>query len=107
MPDITFILSDGREHGMEAPDGVSVMQAATGAGVPGIVAECGGSALCATCHVYVDPVWADRLPTPQPNELDLLDCTACERLPHSRLSCQIVLNAALQGLVVHVPERQQ
>ena len=70
-------------------------------------AECGGSAMCATCHVYVDPVWADRLPAPQANELELLDCTATERLPTSRLSCQIKLTAALQGLVLRIPERQQ
>ena len=88
-----------------APQGVDA--AATGAGVPGIVAECGGSAMCATCHVYVDPAWADRLPVPLPNELEMLECTAAERRPTSRLSCQIKLTAAMQGLVVQVPERQQ
>ena len=62
MPDITFIEPDGREIGFEAPAGVSLMQAATGFGLAGIVAECGGSAMCATCHVYVDPAWADKLP---------------------------------------------
>ena len=107
MPDITLIEANGAEHSFEAPDGVSVMQAATGFGVPGIVAECGGSAMCATCHVYVDPVWAARLPAPLPNELEMLECTATERLPTSRLSCQIKLTAAMQGLVVRVPERQQ
>ena len=107
MPDITFILADGGVHGLEAPEGVSVMAAASGAGIPGIVAECGGSAICATCHVYVDPAWVDRLPAPLANELALLDCTATERLASSRLSCQIKLTAALQGLVVHIPERQQ
>jgi 2Fe-2S ferredoxin len=107
MPDITFILADGSERGLEAPEGVSAMAAATGAGVPGIVAECGGSAMCATCHVYVDPAWVDRLPAPLSNELEMLDCTASERLPNSRLSCQIKLTAALQGLVLRIPERQQ
>lgn len=107
MPDITFILPDGSERGLEAPEGVSAMQAATGAGVPGIVAECGGSAMCATCHVYVDPAWADKLPAPLSNELEMLECTAAERLPNSRLSCQIKLSAALQGLVLRIPERQQ
>ena len=107
MPDITFIHPDGSEQGFEAPEGVSVMQAATGAGVRGIVAECGGSAMCATCHVYVDPGWADRLPAPLSNELEMLECTAAERQPTSRLSCQIRITAALQGLVVRVPERQQ
>jgi 2Fe-2S ferredoxin len=107
MPDITFILPDGTERGLEAPEGVSVMQAATGADIPGIVAECGGSAMCATCHVYVDPAWIDRLTPPLANELEMLECTADERLPNSRLSCQIKLTAAMQGLVVRIPESQQ
>ena len=107
MPDITFILADGSERGLEAPEGVSVMAAATGAGVPGIVAECGGAAMCATCHVYVDEAWGHKLHAPLANELEMLECTAAERRPTSRLSCQLKLTAALQGLVVHVPERQQ
>lgn len=107
MPDITFIQPDGSELGFEAPEAVSVMQAATGFGVAGIVAECGGSAMCATCHVYVDAAWVDQLPAPRADELAMLDCTAAERRPSSRLSCQIVLTAALQGLVLHLPERQQ
>ena len=107
MPTIHLILPDGSERMLEAPDGTSVMQAATSAGVPGIVAECGGSAMCATCHVYVDPAWAGQLPAPLANELEMLECTAAERLPNSRLSCQIRLSAALHGLVVRVPERQQ
>ena len=107
MPDITFILADGSERGLEAPEGVSVMAAATGAGVPGIVAECGGSAMCATCHVYVDETWADKIPAPLANELEMLECTAAERGPTSRLSCQIKLTAALQGLMVRIPQRQQ
>lgn len=107
MPDITFILPDGSEQGLEAPVGVSVMQAATGFGIGGIVAECGGSAMCATCHVYVDPAWAAQLPPPLANELEMLECTAAERRPESRLSCQIKLTAAMQGLVLRLPERQQ
>ena len=107
MPDITFILADGRELGLTAEDGVSVMAAATGAGIPGIVAECGGSAMCATCHVYVDEAWIDQLPAPLANELEMLECTAADRQPNSRLSCQIKLSPALQGLVVRVPDRQQ
>src|SRR5690349_8391086 len=106
MPDIIFILADGREHGLEAPEGVSAMAAATGAGVPGIVADCGGSAVCATCHVYVDPAWVGRLPAAGPDELEMRECTAAERAPTSRLSCQIRLTADLQGLVLRVPDRQ-
>ncbi len=106
MPDISLIEADGTVHGFEAPDSVSVMQAATGYGVPGILAECGGSAMCATCHVIVDDQWIDRLPAPLARELELLECTASERQPGSRLSCQIQLNPALQGLVLRLPERQ-
>jgi 2Fe-2S ferredoxin len=107
MPDITFLLPDGGQREIDAPDGVSVMQVATGAGLTGIVAECGGSAMCATCHVYVDAAWADRLSAPLANELEMLECTAAERLPTSRLSCQIKIDASLHGLVVRIPERQQ
>ncbi len=106
MPDIVFMHPDGAEQGLKAPLGVSLMAAASAAGVRGIVAECGGSAMCATCHVYVDPAWSDKLPMPLANELEMLDCTAADRLPSSRLSCQIKLTAELQGLVVRVPDRQ-
>jgi 2Fe-2S ferredoxin len=106
MPDITLIEANGTEHSFEAPEGISVMQAATGFGVPGIVAECGGSAICATCHVMVDESWIARLPAPLANELEMLECTASQRTPGSRLSCQIQLTADLQGLVMRVPERQ-
>lgn len=107
MPDLRFIHSDGSEEGFEAPEGISLMQAATGRGVQGIVAECGGQLNCATCHVYVHEDWAGRLPPPKDDELAMLDCTAAERRPTSRLSCQIRLTADLQGLTVTVPERQQ
>ena len=107
MPDIKFILPDGSQREIDAPVGASVMQVATGANLHGIVAECGGSAMCATCHVYVDPAWADKLPAPLGNELEMLECTAAERLPNSRLSCQIKIDASLHGLLVRLPERQQ
>lgn len=106
MPDITFIHPDGREEGLEAPVGASVMQVATGAGIAGIVAECGGSAICATCHVYVDPAWAGRFPPPLTHELEMLDCTTSERRPESRLSCQLKLTADMHGLIVRLPEHQ-
>jgi 2Fe-2S ferredoxin len=106
MPDITLVTADGQVHAFEAPDGVALMAAATGAGVPGIVAECGGALRCATCHVIVDPIWAARLPPPTADEQAMLDLTAATREPTSRLSCQIVLTAAMQGLAVRVPDRQ-
>jgi 2Fe-2S ferredoxin len=106
MPDITLITADGTAHGFEAPDGVSLMAAATGFGVPGILADCGGSASCGTCHVIVDPAWAGRLPPPDSVERLVLETTAVPATPTSRLSCQIRLTPALQGLVAHLPQRQ-
>lgn len=106
MPDITFRHPDGRLEGFEAPSGISLMQAATGAGVAGIVADCGGQLRCATCHVRVDPAWLDRLPPPGPDEQAMLELTAAERLPNSRLACQIRLDDGLQGLVVDIPDQQ-
>ena len=107
MPTIRFIQADGSARELSAPDGTSAMQAAMGAGLAGIVAECGGSAMCATCHVYVDEAWVDRLPAPLANELEMLECTASERLPTSRLSCQIKMSAALDGIVLRLPLAQQ
>jgi ferredoxin, 2Fe-2S len=106
MLTIRFIQTDGNIRELRAPEGSSVMQAAMGAGFPGIIAECGGSAMCATCHVYVDEAWADRLPAPLANELEMLECTASERLPMSRLSCQIKMSAALDGILLHLPANQ-
>jgi len=107
MPKIHVIRADGSARDIDTPAGTSVMQAVTAAGEAGIVAECGGSAMCATCHVYVVEGWAARLPAPLPNELEMLECTASERGPTSRLSCQIKVSAELDGLVVRLPERQQ
>ena len=107
MPSIRFIQADGSTRELSTPEGTSVMQAAMGAGLQGIVAECGGSAMCATCHVYVDEAWADRLPAALANELEMLECTASERLPTSRLSCQIKMSAALDGIVLRLPATQQ
>ncbi len=106
MPDITFIAADGTETGFEAPDGVSLMAAATGFGVAGILADCGGSASCGTCHVIVDPAWADRLPSPDNVERLVLETTAVPAGATRRPSCHVRLTPALQGLVVHLPERQ-
>ena len=107
MPDITLIEYDGFEHGFEAPAGLTVMQAATGFGVPGILADCGGQAVCGTCHVIVADAWIDRLPAPQAQEDALLDGVAVGRSAGSRLACQIQLGAELQGLLMRLPERQQ
>jgi 2Fe-2S ferredoxin len=107
MPTLHIVRPDGSTREIDAAAGTSVMQAVVSAGEPGIVGECGGSAMCATCHVHVDEAWADRLPPPLANELELLDCTACERGPTSRLACQLKLGDDLDGLRVRLPERQQ
>jgi 2Fe-2S ferredoxin len=90
----------------DARPGQSLMQAAVAAGVGGIVAECGGVLVCATCHVHVAPEWSDRLPPLSGDEDQMLDCTAAPRTGTSRLSCQITVGPELDGLSVEVPARQ-
>src|SRR5215475_5978385 len=106
MTAITFIYPDGKSDRVETGDGESAMQAATRHGVDGILAECGGNAMCATCHVYVEESWLDRLPATEEAEDALLDGAAAERLPNSRLSCQIKMAGELDGLVLRLPDRQ-
>jgi len=106
MPAITFIHPNGKNNRVDVGDGESAMQAATRHGLDGILAECGGNAMCATCHVYVDEGWLARLPAMGDDEDALLDGAAAERRPNSRLSCQISVTSALDGLVLRLPERQ-
>jgi 2Fe-2S ferredoxin len=106
MTTITFIHPDNRAENVEAEEGASVMMAALTHGVDGVIAECGGNAVCATCHVYVDEAWAEKLDPVGDDEDALLDGTASERLPTSRLSCQIKVTPALDGLVLRLPARQ-
>jgi 2Fe-2S ferredoxin len=106
MPIITFIRPDNRSENIEASIGESAMQVATRHGIDEIVAECGGNAMCATCHVYVDDSWIGRLTAMSEDENALLDGVAAERLAGSRLSCQIKLEQDLDGLVLRLPERQ-
>lgn len=94
------------ETTLEAKRGESLMQAAVGANVQGIEADCGGLLTCATCHVYVREPFASRLPPPSDDELGMLEFTASPRRPNSRLSCQIELGDALDGLTVDLPESQ-
>jgi 2Fe-2S ferredoxin len=100
----TWTQADGRAITLDVPEGQSLMEAATRHGVPGIIGECGGSMSCATCHVVVDPAWADRAGEPSPFEEDMLDITEAGRHPTSRLSCQIRMCADLDGIGVSVPE---
>ncbi len=106
MASLTFVSPDGQQKVVETRPGISVMQAAINEGIDGIVAECGGNAMCATCHVYVDPAWEAKVPAIKQDEEDMLDSTASERRPNSRLSCQIDMSPELDGLVVHLPESQ-
>lgn len=105
MPKITYIEKNGTEHVVEAEDGLSVMEAAVKNMVPGIDADCGGACACATCHVYVDPQWLDKVGKPETMEESMLDF-AYEPKENSRLSCQIQISAKLDGLVVRLPEFQ-
>jgi ferredoxin, 2Fe-2S len=100
----TWKLADGRDITLDVTEGTSLMEAATQHGVPGIIGECGGSMSCATCHVVVDPAWAIRAGTASTFEDDMLDITEAGREPTSRLSCQIKMTGALDGIVVSVPE---
>jgi 2Fe-2S ferredoxin len=106
MPIVTYIRSDGSSQTIDVPVGTSVMQAAVLNGIPGIVGECGGSAMCATCHVHVEPEHWDQLPPISDNEAEMLDFSAAGRQENSRLGCQIVLSDALDRLVVQIPETQ-
>ena len=105
MPKITYIDSGGNKRTAEAEIGATVMETAIKNGVPGIEAECGGACSCSTCHVYVDEAWRAATGEPAPMEEDMLDF-AFDVRPNSRLSCQIKVSEALDGLVVSTPERQ-
>lgn len=105
MPKITYIEHAGKEHVVEVASGMTVMEGATKFNVPGIDADCGGACACATCHVYVDPAWADKTGKPSGMEQSMLDF-ASDVEPTSRLSCQIKVTAELDGLVVRLPKSQ-
>ena len=105
MPKITYIEHDGTTHTVEAELGSTVMESALKASVTGIVAECGGSCTCATCMVYVDEAWIEKVGKRTDEEEDQLDF-AFDVRPNSRLSCQIKVTEELDGLVVHTPAYQ-
>jgi len=106
MPKATFIQHDGAVESIEISTGTSLMQAAMQENIEGIEAECGGCCMCATCHVYVQDPFLDRLPQAEDIELEMLEETAAERRPNSRLSCQLVMTDELDGIVVQLPETQ-
>ena len=105
MAKITYIEFDGTEHTVEVRNGLSVMEGAIKNRVPGIDADCGGACACATCHVYVDEAWREKTGSPSAMEESMLDF-ADNVEANSRLSCQIKVTDALDGLVVTMPESQ-
>jgi ferredoxin, 2Fe-2S len=107
VPTIHITQPDGTSVPLEVPLGSSVMRAAVDAQVTGIIGECGGAAMCGTCHVFVDEAWRDRLPPMSQNEDDLLDCTAAPRQANSRLGCQLRMTAELAGLALSLPDCQR
>ncbi|GCB50888.1 2Fe-2S iron-sulfur cluster-binding protein [Streptomyces sp. NL15-2K] len=107
MPKITYVSVDKTPQTIDVPLGTSVMRGAVSQGVDGIVALCGGNLQCATCHVYVDPETAAKTVPIGSDEGDMLEYTASPRRPESRLSCQLEVTDALDGLIVHLPEKQR
>tara|TARA_B100000700_G_scaffold297751_1_gene362947 strand:+ start:197 stop:517 length:321 start_codon:yes stop_codon:yes gene_type:complete len=105
MPKITYIEHSGENHTIEVRNGLTVMEGAVQNNIPGIDADCGGSMACATCHVYVKEEWFDKLDKKEDGEEDMLD-TAYEPKKNSRLSCQLIVSEKLDGLIVHLPEKQ-
>ena len=107
MPTITYVEASGNATTLDLPEGWSLVQGALANNIPGILAECGGSCSCATCHCYVDGLLMAVLPPPSETELDMLDNVAAERRPNSRLACQIKASQALDGGSVQLPETQE
>ena len=105
MPKITYIEHSGKSHVVEVPNELSVMEGAIQNNIQGITADCGGACACATCHVYVDEKWFDKLKKKDEAEQDMLDM-AFEPNKFSRLSCQISVSNELDGLAVKIPSKQ-
>ena len=105
MPKITYIEHNGKSHTLNVENGLTVMEGAIQNNIPGIDADCGGGCACATCHVYVDEKWFNKLVKVEDSEKDMLD-VAFEPNSFSRLSCQIIVSDELDGLVVKMPLKQ-
>ena len=105
MPKITYIEHNGKAHTRDVHNDLSVMEGAIQNNIPGIDADCGGACACATCHVYVDKKWFDKLSKKEDAEQDMLDM-AFEPNEFSRLSCQIIVSDELEGMVVKIPSKQ-
>ena len=105
MAKIIYITHDNQNHTVEVQNGLSVMEGAIQNDIPGIDADCGGGMACATCHVYVNNEWFDKIPAKEDGEEDMLDM-AFEPKKNSRLSCQIIISDELDGLTVNIPSKQ-
>ena len=105
MSKITYIDQKGNSKTIDVENGLTVMEGAVQNDIPGIDADCGGGMACATCHVYVNEEWFDKLPTKEDGEEDMLDM-AFEPKQNSRLSCQLTVSNELDGLVVNIPSKQ-
>ena len=105
MGKITYIENSGKSHTVEVAEGLTVMEGAVQNNIPGIDADCGGGMACATCHVYVKEEWFDKINKKSEGEDDMID-QAYEPKKNSRLSCQILVNTEIDGLEVHLPEKQ-
>jgi 2Fe-2S ferredoxin len=106
MPKITYVQPDGERQSVAVAPGATVMLTAVANGIAGIVAECGGAAMCATCHVYLDEASQPLVPPVSEVENEMLESAASGRRPNSRLSCQLVVDAGMDELVVHIPSHQ-
>lgn len=106
MAKITYVEHGGKTHVVDVATGLTVMEGARDNNIPGIEADCGGACACSTCHVYVDEAWVDKLPAKDPMEEDMLDFAWEPSALKSRLTCQIKVTDALDGLVVQMPEKQ-
>jgi 2Fe-2S ferredoxin len=106
MAKITYIEHNGTEHVVDVKNGMTVMEGARDNGVPGIDADCGGACACSTCHVYVADEWVEKIPAKDSMEEDMLDFAYEPNPVTSRLTCQIKVTDALDGLVVKLPEKQ-
>jgi 2Fe-2S ferredoxin len=106
MAKITYIEHNGTEHVVEVANGLTVMEGARDNNIPGIDADCGGACACSTCHVYVHPDWMAKLAPREDMEEDMLDFAFEPDATRSRLTCQIKVTDDLDGLVVHMPEKQ-
>ncbi|RYH07726.1 2Fe-2S iron-sulfur cluster-binding protein [Tropicimonas sp. IMCC6043] len=106
MPKITYVEHSGKEHVVDVASGLTVMEGARDNGIPGIDADCGGACACSTCHAYIDEAWADKLPPVEAMEEDMLDFAYETKPGQSRLTCQLKVTDAFDGLVVRLPEKQ-